>query len=144
MTTTRHSAYGSLTDVLTTELDGLANNTNSTNGPIVNNSANRLLHADMVVNLAAIGAGRSAGGTLAIFMLRALDGVTWDTISDTLAEPVAVIPLEASTAAQQASRANIPVPPGLFRFFARNNGTGQALAASGNAVRVRLHAIESA
>ena len=50
---------------------------------------------------------------------------------------------QIATSARQATRRDIPVPPGLFKYFVVNN-TGQAFAASGSLLEWRGHSIETA
>jgi hypothetical protein len=80
---------------------------------------------------------------VSVYLVMALDGTNYDDVNATTAELAAVFPLDAATTARQVTRRDIPVPPGLFKYFVVNN-TGQAFAASGNIVEYRAHSIETA
>ena len=80
---------------------------------------------------------------MSAYLVPALDGTNYDDVNSTTAELVAVFPLDAATTARQATRRDVPIPPGLFKYFAVNS-TGQAFASSGNLLEIRAHSIETA
>lgn len=144
MATTKHKAYSaSIASALTTELNSLANAANSVASSEIDNSTALDLYHDLTLTVAQQGSARSAGGFVAVYMVHALDGTNFDDVQETSAELVAVFPLDAATTARQATRRDVPVPPGKFKYFVRNV-TGQALAASGNLLEYRPHSIETA
>lgn len=144
MATTKHKAYSTtITTSLSTALDALANAANSVASAAINNSTSLDLYHDLTLNVATQGTARSAGATVAVFITPALDGSTYDTVNHGTAELAAVFSMDASTAARQVTRRDVPVPPGLFKYFVRN-ATGQAFAASGNLLEYRPHSIETA
>lgn len=144
MATTKHKAYtGAIASVLTTELNSLASGSASSASSALDNSSALDLFADLTLTVAAQGSARSAGANVSVYMTQALDGTNYDDTLAATAEVVAVFSLDAATTARQASRRDVPVPPGLFKLFAVNN-TGQALAASGNILEIRYHSVETA
>jgi hypothetical protein len=143
MATTKHKSYtAAIASALTTELNSLANNANCTASAAIDNTTNLDLFHDLTFTVAAQGAARSSGATVGIYMVMALDGTNYDDTNETTAELVAVFQFDAATTARQATRRDIPVPPGLFKYFARNQ-TGQALAASGNLLEYRAHSVDT-
>lgn len=143
MTVTKHKAYeAAATSILTTELNSLANSTNCSASSAVDNSSNVHLYMDLELVVATQGSARSSGAYVGVYILQALDGTNYDDTHEVTAEMVAAFPLDNTTTARRLSRRNIPIPPGLFKVFARNN-TGQALAASGNTLKCRIHSLES-
>ena len=144
MATTKHKAYSaSIASILTTELNSLANGSASSASSAIDNTSNLDLYHDLTFTVATQGSSRSAGATVSIYLVMALDGTNYDDVSSTTAELVAVFPLDAATTARQATRRDVPVPPGLFKYFVVNN-TGQAFASSGNILEWRGHSIETA
>ena len=144
MATTTHKAYtAAIASVLTTELNSLATATNTAASAAIDNTSALDLYVDLTLTIATMGVARSAGATVNVYMVMALDGTNYDDVDATCAELVAVFPLDAATTARQSTRRDIPVPPGLFKLFARNV-TGQTLAASGNLVEARYHSITTA
>lgn len=143
MADTRHRAYtAAIATALSTDLNSLANGATSATSGAIDNTTNRDLYHDLTLTVAAQGSARSAGATVSVYLVMALDGTNYDDAHATTAELVAVFPLDAATTARQATRRDVPVPPGLFRYFVVN-GTGQAFAASGNLLEWRAHSIET-
>lgn len=141
MTTIQHEAYGTLTTVLSTEFNSLANNANTALSGAFDNSTAKDLFCDVVVNVAAQGSARSAGAIVTLYICPAIDGTNYDDANETTAEVWAVIPLDAATTARQRTVRDVPMPPASFKVFARNS-TGQALAASGSTVKIRVHSLD--
>lgn len=144
MAITQHAAYSaSIASILTTELNSLANGSASSASAAVDNTSNLDLYHDLTLTVAAQGVARSAGASVSVYMTMALDGTNYDDTNATTAELVAVFPLDAATTARQSTRRDVPVPPGLFKYFVVNS-TGQAFAASGSLLEWRGHSIETA
>lgn len=144
MATTKHKSYtASIASALTTELNSLGNGSASSASSAIDNTTNLDLYHDLTLTVAAQGSARSAGATVSVYMTMALDGTNYDDTNATTAELVAVFSLDAATTARQATRRDIPVPPGLFKYFVLNS-TGQAFAVSGSLLEFRAHSIETA
>lgn len=144
MATTTHKAYtAAIASILTTELNTLASGSASAASAAVDNTSNLDLYVDLTLTVDAQGSSRSSGATVAVYLIMALDGTNYDDTNATTAELVAVFPLDAATTARQSTRRDIPVPPGLFKFFVVNS-TGQAFAGSGNILEHRYHSITTA
>lgn len=143
MATTKHKAYrATVANALTTEMNSLANNGNTAASATIDNTTNLDLYHDLTLNVAAQGVARSAGASIVVYLIMALDGTNFDAVLESTAEVVAVFPLDGSTTARQLTRRDIPIPPGLFKYFVRNI-TGQTLAASGNILEYRAHSVET-
>ncbi len=144
MAVTKHKSYtAAIASALTTDLNSLANGSASAASAALDNTSNLDLYHDLTLTVAAQGSARSAGATVSVYLVMALDGTNYDDANATTAELVAVFPLDAATTARQATRRDVPVPPGLFKYFVVNN-TGQAFAASGSLLEFRAHSIETA
>ncbi len=128
---------GTNTNVLTTQLDSLANNSNALGSTItLSNTGFRFGELELLVTF---GVAPTANTAITVWLLREVDGTNFEDGGTSVTPtrvPDAVFPLRAVTTAQ---RIIVPVdlPPGSFRVLLRNDGTGQAMAASGNALRVR-------
>jgi hypothetical protein len=71
--------------------------------------------------------------------LREVDGTNYEDGSSTVTparNPDLVFPLRAVTTAQRIVVIG-DLPPGSFVALLRNDGTGQAMAASGNTLKIR-------
>lgn len=144
MATTKHKAYtAAIATVLSTELNSLGSGSTSSASSAIDNTSNLDLFADLTLTIALQASARSTGAIVSVYMTQALDGTNYDDTLSTTAELVAVFPLDAATTARQATRRDVPIPPGLFKLFVVNS-TGQALAASGNLLEYRAHSIETA
>ena len=144
MATTKHKAYtASSASLLTTELNSLASGSNSSASSALDNTSNLDLFIDVELVVAAQGSARSNGAYIALYMTQALDGTNYGDTHEITAKLVCVFPLDAATTARRATFQDMPIPPGLVKFFVRN-ATGQSLASSGNSVNFRAHSIETA
>ena len=142
MAVTQHQAYSaSIASVLTTELNSIANAAVSAASAAIDNTTALDLFDDLTLTLATQSA-RSAGATVTVLMVQALDGTNYDDAQVTCGQMVAVFSLDAATTARQVSARDVPIPPGLFKYFVLNN-TGQAFAASGNLLERRPHSVET-
>lgn len=144
MATTKHKAWSaSIASALPTELNSLGSGSTSSASSAIDNTSALDLYDDLTLTVAAQGSARSAGAVVSVYLVPALDGTNYDDAVASNAELVAVFPLDAATTARQQTRRDIPIPPGLFKYFAVNS-TGQALASSGNILERRPHSIETA
>lgn len=143
MAVTKHKAYSdAIASILTTELNSLGNNANSSASAAINNTTNLDLYHDLTLTVATQGSARSSGAVVTVFIVPALDGTNYDAVNEVTAEVAAVFPLDAATTSRQITRRDVPVPPGLFKYFVRNS-TGQAFASSGNILEWRAHSVET-
>lgn len=143
MATTKHKSYtAAIASVLTTDLNSLGSGSTSAASSALDNTSNLDLFADLTLTVATQGSARSAGANVSVYMVMALDGTNYDDVQSSTAELVAVFTLDAATTARQLTRRDIPIPPGLYKYFVVNN-TGQAFAASGNILEHRMHSIET-
>ena len=142
MATTKSKAYtAAIASVLTTDLNSLANAATSAATAALDNTTNLDLFADLTFTIATQGSARSSGANVAVYITQALDGTNYDDVHAGTAELVAVFSLDAAVTARQSTRRDVPIPPGLYKYFLVNN-TGQAFAASGNILEHRMHSIE--
>jgi hypothetical protein len=131
------NARGSLTNCLTTELNALANNANAVGSTItIPDSGFRNGELELLVTF---GVAPTANTCLLVWLLREIDATNFEdggaSVTPTRV-PDAVFPVRAVTTAQRII-VPIDLPPGSFRALVRNDGTGQALAGTGNTLRVR-------
>lgn len=143
MAVTKHDAYSaSIASVHTTSLNSLANNANSAASSAIDNTTALDLYDDLTLTLGTQTA-RSTGAVVIVYLIMALDGTNYDAVNEITAEVAAVFRLDAATTARQLTVRDVPIPPGLFEYFVRNQ-TGQAFAASGNILERRPHSLETA
>lgn len=141
MAATTHRAYSqTVVSDHTTSLNSLANVTNSAASSAIDNTTLLDLYMDLELVIATQGSARVTGGVVAVYLVMALDGTNYGDVHETTAELVATFLLDSATTARRATVRDIPIPPGLFQLFVRNN-TGQAFAASGNTLKRRTHSI---
>ena len=133
------NAPGTLTTVLSTGLNSLANNTMSAVSSTYANQTNLDLYADIEVVLASL--SPTAGAFVSIYVLEAVDGTNFPAQSDadlrlTTSQLLVSIPVGTTAAtAQRVTARNILLPPATIQFKL-DNQTGVALNAAGNTVKV--------
>lgn len=137
-------AQGTLTTLLSTELNSLASGSYSSLSSAFNNvvataNLNGYFLADVMLNLAAYTGTPTAGSYISVRFISAIDGTNYDNSGSTVSVgPDVIIPVDAlASGPYQRTMRNIWLPCGLFKALAHNNGTGIALASSGNTIKVR-------
>jgi hypothetical protein len=135
---------GTQTNLLTTELNSLSNNGYTVPGPNYNNivggGGGDGFTFCVIEFFGTFGANPTPNSGLAVWLLQAPDGANFEiTPSATITQgraPDVVLPVVQGQLITRVSR-TIVCPSGLFRTAARNDGTGQSLAPSGNLVRIK-------
>jgi hypothetical protein len=149
MATIKWATPASAENVLTTELNSIANNAGAITGTAVSNDASGelYLYADLELYLAAQGSARSAGANVEIYILEELDGSNFGYGSASLKPAagalVGVFQFDAATNARYVHLRNVALPPTDFHVVIWNN-TGQALASSGNTLKMQRYNLQSA
>jgi hypothetical protein len=138
-TTAKWVAPDTLTSILTTELNSLANAGLSALGTEVNNETDLAIYGDFELVLASL----TPTGTpyVALYLVPAVDNTP--TYPDTAASFLPIylatqFPLATGAAAKRSTIVNIPIPPLKFKVLIENR-TGVAFAASGNTLKIRKH-----
>lgn len=135
MTTTKYLS-GTIATLLSTELNSLANNSLAV-GSAYDNSANLNIMAEVEL-VVTYGSAPTANTGCSIWFLRDIDGTNYEDGGSSLTPsrpPDLVIPLETATTAQRITR-RCAIPPGTFKPLLKNDGTGQAMAASANTLKI--------
>jgi hypothetical protein len=133
---------GAQATLLSTELNALANNSTAI-GSAYNNTIGggggdgyELCDVELVVTY---GVAPTANTGVAVWFLSTQDGTNYedgDGSTTPARLPDAVFPLRAVTTAQRVIR-RVPLPFGNFKALAKNDGTGQAMGATGNTLKIR-------
>lgn len=136
MTTIKYGAPASPANVMTTELNSIANGAGAITGTALSNDAAGELHpyATFELYLAAQGSARAAGANVQMFIIPEIsDNYAYGSAS--LQPPAnclaGVFSFDAATNARYSVLANVPIPPTNFHIVLWN-ATGQALASTGN------------
>jgi hypothetical protein len=142
MATTEKYALGAVASLMTTELNSLANNALAASSSSYNNiqaggggDGYTLCDLELV---ATFGTAPTANTGVSVWFLARPDGTNFEDGSASITParlPDAVIPVRAVTTAQRIVR-RILLPWGVFSTLLKNDGTGQALAASANTLKV--------
>jgi len=131
-------AWTSRGNVLTTELNSLADAARTNGGTAIANNTNLDQFGKLEVNV-TFSVAPDAGATLLVYMITAPDGTNYEDGSSSV-DPgshtlVDVIPVKASTSAQILMSRMIPLQPAATKFIV-SNSTGQAFPASGSTVEL--------
>lgn len=134
---------GSVATLMSTELNSLATNTAAVASSAFNNvqgggggDGYTLCDLELVVTF---GTSPAASTGISVWFLGQPDGTDYEDGSSSVTParlPDAVFPVRAVTTAQRIVR-RIAIPPGTWKALALNDGTGQALAATGNTLKIR-------
>ncbi len=112
------------------QLNALANGAGVV-GPTINNATLRDFYADVELTLAQVDISASVNPSVAIYLLKAIDGATFSDTRASASTLVMVIDVAATDAAHIEVRGPIVIPPGSYKPYLVNN-TGQALTADNN------------
>lgn len=145
----------SLTSLLTTSLNSLADDTTDDGGQTaIDNTSNLCTFMDLELTLASLDLSSQTNPAVYIYLIESVDGGTdFDTYTDAtstsgLFPPAdkicAVLGLRPGSGgeAKTAVKSMIPIPPGHFKLLLHNK-TGVAFAASGNVLAYRTYNAQS-
>jgi len=130
---------GTATTALSTGLNSLANNALVASSAITLSTGEpgyQRCEAELVVTY---GTAPTANTACVVWLLREIDGTNYEDGGSTVTpsrNPDLVFPLRAVTTAQRIVVTG-DLPPGSFVALLRNDGTGQAMASSGNTLKLR-------
>jgi hypothetical protein len=132
------AAFLSRGDVLTTELNALANAARTAAGAVIDNATNLDQYGKLELTVDFVSAP-SAGAVVNVYMVTAPNGTNYEDGSGTV-DPgahtlVAVIPIRVDTAAQRLTSRLFTMQPALSKFILENL-TGQAFPASGSILKL--------
>lgn len=147
MTITKWSATTSPESILTTELNSLANGATKLSAAVSNDdAAERNLYADFEFTIAAQGSARANDAHVQLYLLPSIDGTNFTYGDDSTTPPASALVgsfiLDASTSARVVHLRGVELPPEDFKLLVYNN-TGQALAASGNTLKLFRYNLET-
>jgi hypothetical protein len=141
---------GSPVSLLTTELNSLANNSNAVSATAVlvnvagGSNTDGYVRGKLELNLAAPAGSFTANTGLSCWFLASADGTNYEDGGSSVTParlPDVVFPVRAVSTAQRLNR-RVRVPVGSHKVLLRNDGTGQALNASGNTLKILLNTDE--
>lgn len=130
---------GTATTVLTTGLDSMANNANVLSSSVTLTSGEDGYRFCEIELVATFSVAPTANTAFNVWLLREVDGSNWEDGGTSVTPtriPDAILTVRAVNTAQRLI-AVADMPPGTFKVLIRNNATGQALASSGNTLKVR-------
>lgn len=134
MATVTYTAPSSATSLLTTGLNSLANGSRAVSSTVADN---RDLYGDFEL-VVTFGSAPSADAPVYLYFLEAPDGTNLEDGSTSVtpsAAPDVIFTVRAVTSAQRVVRPRIPLPNGDYAVLLVN-ASGQAMAASGNTVKM--------
>lgn len=141
----KYTARGTITTVLSTELNSLATATACSASSAQSNegSGERDILAQFEIYIATQGTNRSAGASIALYIIPEVDGTNYAATTDEclnnyLAGSVSVD--DGATAARYLVM-DAKLPPSDWKAILVNS-TGQAFASSGNTVKYRTYGYE--
>lgn len=140
-------AYGAIVSVMTTELNSLANNAYCISGAMGADATPAYLYGDFEL-VWTHGSAPTVDMLIDLFLVRSADGTNYEDGSASVIPGantyVGSFQERAVTTAQRRVLRDVRLPPGLWKAIIFNNATGQALAASGNTLKVRPHNLRQA
>lgn len=130
---------GTIKTALDTALNSMANNTNVLSSAVSFESADqgmRFVEGELLVTFPTAPGANTA---FCVWFLREVDGTNYEdggTSVTPTRPPDMIFTVRAVTTAQRIVQV-ADLPPGAPRVLIRNDGTGQAIAASGNTFKLR-------
>jgi hypothetical protein len=126
---------GTIATLIDTGLNALANNALAAGSAYTAGGGYLLAELELVVTY---GTAPTASTGVSVWLLRSIDGTNTEDGSSSVTParaPDVVFPLRAVTTAQRIVR-RVVIPPGNWTPLLKNDGTGQAFAATGNTLKV--------
>lgn len=141
---TTWTARGSATDLLTTEMNSLADDGSAISGSEFDNSSNLDILCDLEFNLASIDLSAQNNPAIYVWFINNLSGQEDGSGSIIPARaPDVIIPLREVSAAQVVAIARIQCPNISFDTVVQNK-TGAAFAASANTLKIETYGVTTA
>jgi len=138
------TAEDSIETWLSTELNSLADATNSSASAAKSNDASsteRRLYANIEIYSAAQGSARATDAVVSVYLIPEVDDTNYGDTTNYYNYHVGTVKLDAATTARYNIIRNVLLPPSDFKVLLRND-TGQALASSGNTVKAKRFSVE--
>ena len=139
MPSTVKNSRGTIKTALDTALNSMANNTNVLSSAVSFETADQgmqFCEGELVVTF---GSAPTANTSFCCWLLREIDGTNYEdggTSVTPTRPPDLIFTVRAVTTAQRII-AVCDLPPGTVKALLRNDGTGQAIASSGNTLKIR-------
>ena len=142
MAVLKHLKYEAIVSVMTTELNSLANNARAISAAMGGDAVDANLFGDWELAF-TFAVAPTADTVIDLYLIRAADGTNYADGDATNRPPsntfVGSYQVRAVATAQRITVPDVLFPPGLYKAIIYNNGTGQALTASGHTLKVRPH-----
>jgi hypothetical protein len=139
------SAPTAAATILSTDLNALANAAYSAASAAIDNRTTRHLYMGLQLHLASLTPAAANTG-ISVYLLPAVDGSVYPDGSGAVAPPaetyLACFTLSTSAGAKERAIAGLTIPPMLFKIVVLN-GSGVALAATGNILSYVLYSEQS-
>lgn len=143
--TLKQLKYETIVSVMTTELNALANNSRCISAAMGADATDANLYGDFELAWTH-GTAPTDNTTIDLFLVRSADGTNYEDASSSIAPGantyVGSFQERAVTTGQRKVIPDVRLPPGLWKAVILNNGTGQALSASGHTLKVRPHNLQ--
>ena len=146
MAENQYTAYGSVTSIMTTDLNqsNLTSNAKKITAAL-DNSTDRYFWDDLEL-VCTFAATPSANATLEVYLIPSIDGSNYTDGSDSVDPPstslVGIFPIRAVTSVQRLSIRGIQLPPGLFKYVVWNK-TGVSSSGTSNTLKRRSYSTET-
>jgi hypothetical protein len=134
MSSIKLGSYGTGASTLTTELNALANGSYSAASAAIDNTSNLDLFDDLELTV-TYGTNPTANAPVEIYLIPSTDGTNYAD-SGTPARNLFVgsFLVQATTGAQRLILRGVPLPPGKFKYVAKN-ASGFAFPATGTVIK---------
>jgi len=146
MATLRWAARAGEENVLTTELNSLANGANKITTSPVANDVSPYMYGDFELSVAVQGSARSSGAYCSLYLIPTLDDTNYafggDSLDPSANHLVGSFQYDAATNARVDIIRGVLLPNSKFHVLVMND-TGQAFASSGNTLTMRRYNTES-
>jgi len=135
MATQSWATPAAIATALTTELNALANGSQSAQSAAIDNLTGLYQYMEVELVLASL----TPTGTpyCSVYLVKEIDGTNYEDLTTSASHlVVAVLPFSTAVAAKRIVVANILIPPCAFKLAVQNQA-GPALAASGSTLKYR-------
>lgn len=145
MTVLKQKAYESIATLLDTGLNSLANNARAISAAQGGDGSDAHLLADFEL-VATWGTAPTLDSLVDLYLVRSADGTNYEDGDASIRPPAGAyagsFQVRNVTTGQRMVIRDVPLPPGLWKAVVWNN-VGQAMAASGNTLKIRAHNLQN-